>query len=295
MSKFRLAVMLPLLCLVPHGGGAAEKSKAKPTPASAGKSGLVTPALAPVQHKILAEDRSNPERRVLTIGIDRRASTLELTTIARGLFKPPAGSRETALINFQLENDRGSDAVWAVARVGSDVKVQFIGLSPDEITQLRAEAANDTRKVVGSWLTQPPLSAGRITIYRDGTAPMLEWRLRGGTKTTVEMIETQQQGSTAYIDKAGGAEHFVLNANGDLDVRDGGLNLVAIAEKIEAFAPAKPTALTSLATLRQRSVIYRPTSATLLEPPPPPSNKPTPTIISKRYLYEPTWEVRIRP
>ena len=261
MSNFRLAVMLSALVAVPTGAYAVSKKKdnRRPTQTAAKADKLAKPplgpvlaALAPIQHRIINEDRTNPERRVLTIGIDRRASSTELTLIAQGLFKPPAGSRETALVNFQLDSDRAPDSTWAVARVGTETKVQFIGLSPDEITQLRAEAANDPRAVVGSWLTQAPLSPGRITLYHDGSTPFLEWRLRGGTKTTVEMIEASQQGAVVYSDKSGGAERFVLTSGGDLEVRDETQHLVAVGQKIAAFGPmGVPKPATPVAPAKQ--------------------------------------------
>ena len=254
-----------------------------------------------LRHAVIAEDRSNPERRVITVSLNRRATAVELTRIAEGLFKPQPGGRETALVNFEIEPSRAKDTPWAVARIGgAETKVQFLGLSIDEITQLRAEAANDTRALIGAWLTEAPLSPGRISLYRDGTTPFLEWRLRGGTKTTVEMLEISVEGMTVFSEKSGTGEWFILLANGDLEVRDSANNPVAVATRVGAFGPtstAVAAARLSAAAAPKpalRTAIVTPTSGSILEPPAPPDAKPLPRPQVVRWrVVPPEWQVRI--
>lgn len=234
-----LAIFLAAPMLVKPVLAQAQKSRSDSLPP---KSGTVQ---GPSSYRVIGEDRTNPDRRLVTVSLPRRLGTAELLRIVDAVVKKPLGAKETALVTFLLDGQKKTDTGWAVARLNGDVKVQFLGLSPDEITQLRAETANDKRTIVGAWITEPPLSPGKITIFRESGRPFLEWRLRGGSRTLVELLEEPGVAETVYRDKSGGAERFAVLSGGQLEVRDQA-ERIAVSPALASFGPTSVPRSTSV-------------------------------------------------
>lgn len=217
---------------------------------------VAAPEPPPLRHDVIADDRTNPDRRVIEVTIDRRASEADLARISLRILKGPLTGTARAFVNFHLGAARLRDAPWASVRVTADKvpQVQFLGLNVDEEARLIAEARADKRKLVGTWLTAAPLSPGRLTIYRDGQKVHAEWRLRSGAKTTSELIESRLPRGKRYDDKAGSDEHFVVTPAGDLEVRNA-KDVLALGERIALVEAAgqAPIAAAPVATVKPRA------------------------------------------
>jgi hypothetical protein len=217
---------------------------------------VATPSPAPLRHEVVADDRTNSDRRVIEVSIDRRASEADLVRIAVRVLKGPVTGSARAFVNFHIGAARLRDAPWASVRVSADrePQVQLLGLSADEETRLIAEARADKRSLIGAWLTASPLSPGRLTLYRDGSKAFAEWRLRSGARTTTELAESRLPRGRRYDDKAGSDEHFVVTPAGDLEVRTA-KDLLAVGERIALIQPGAevPLPAPALATLKPRA------------------------------------------
>jgi len=188
-------------------------------------------------HRILTEEAGEIHRTV-EVRLERRLAEPELKALARSLSESSARQFRRTLINFYLPGMKVGDGAWATATHTNDVAVRINGLRLDEEQALSAEARADSRSVIGTWLTSTPAAPGRLTILRENGRLIAEWRLRNGITTTDQLVEARQGASRRFDTMPQSAEHFVLSAAGELELRQGD-RLIATAEKI-AMTPGKP-------------------------------------------------------
>lgn len=274
-----LAFVAPCLAVLPLPAGASPgTAPAEPAPhhqqvAAAATAAHAEPA--PVRYKVVAEDRGTEGRRVIEVGLERRASETELMRIAGEVKAKGAQSSERTIVNFHLGTTKVSGTPWAVARFRPDARVLVIGLRLDEEERYVAEARADKRNLIGVWLTSSPLSPGKMTIYRDAGRLFAEWRLRGGQVSVLELAGTPARGNR-LTDKSGKSrDNLVLLGNGELEVRDGD-QVVGVAERVSLTANAPHVARPSSAPLAPLppmsaapSALGGPTAAGDVASPPP--------------------------
>lgn len=179
----------------------------------------------------ITADEAGEIHRMVEVRIERRQTEAELKAIAKAIQEREARPFRRTLVNFYLPSMKPGHGAWATATHTKDITVRIVGLRVDEEETYTAEARADNRNLVGTWLTSTPAAPGRLTIYRERGKLFAEWRLRNGTKTTDEVVESRAGNGRRFDNRPTTAEHYVLVSGGELELRQGD-QLVAVAEAI---------------------------------------------------------------
>jgi hypothetical protein len=217
------------------------------------------------QYRVVAEERSETNRTV-DVRIERRLNEADLNAIASVIVNRETRPYMRTVVNFVLPNARPGEPAWANATLVREIRVRIPGLRLDEERLFTAEAREDRRDVIGSWLTSTPATPGRLTIYRDGRKLFAEWRMRNGVRTQDEVSESRVSAGRRFDLKAGASDdHFLIVASGDLEIRAKG-TLIALAERIREPSGSAP-AIASARTGRGATEAWPPAAAdATLEP-----------------------------
>lgn len=231
---------------------AARAAKRKPAPPAI--EAEVAPAGArtdePATHKIVSEDiAANGTTRYVAVVVSKRISEADIGPIADAARAREKAPYERTVVNLYLPGMKLGGSAWAVATYQPSLKVTIVGLRLDEEQAALVEAANDKRNLLGMWLTSPPAVPGRLTIYREGAKTFAEWRLRNGSKSVEEVIETRDGRGRRLTPAAGSTDYFLLGPHGELELRDA-TSVIAVAERLPVAvdrqaakaAPVKPKA-----------------------------------------------------
>lgn len=189
------------------------------------------------RYKVLSEDAGEIHRSV-EVRLERRVGEVELKLIARMIQEREPRPFRRTLVNFYLPGMKPGQGAWASATHTKDIAVRIAGLTLEEEAAFTAEARVDARSLVGTWLTSTPAAPGRLTIYRERGQLFAEWRLRNGVKTVDEVAEKKTAAGRRFDNVPQTADHFVLNMNGELELRQGE-QLVAMAERIDTSPAAR--------------------------------------------------------
>lgn len=184
-------------------------------------------------HKVMAVD-DGESRRVVAVRLDQRFGEADLARIATAAHKGASEGKRT-LVNFYLPGQKLTEPSWASAAFAPGLKITIHGLSREEEAAFRAEAARETRPVIGMWLTQAPAVPGLLAIYREKGKVYADWRVRGGHRTVEEVVETRGQHGRRFDIAADPTQHYVLIKGGELELREKA-GLITVAEPVKADA-----------------------------------------------------------
>ncbi|MGQ0671948.1 MAG: hypothetical protein ACT4N2_03580 [Hyphomicrobium sp.] len=189
-------------------------------------------------YAIVRED-ATATSRVVAVRIGERLAASRLARIA-GLLKA-SGSMPTTRhvqVSFYLPRMPLDQRPWASVDMTPHTKVTIGGLSLEEQRQLEAEAADDRRTVIGTWLTDLPSVPGRLTIFSEAGKTMLEWRQRGGSTTLDEVVAVRGTRAVRYDLHGGSGDYYLAKSSGELELRSGD-RLIAIAAALSRKRPAR--------------------------------------------------------
>ena len=204
------------------------------------------------QYRVVAEEKSDASR-IVDVRIERRIDEPDINAIANVIVSRDTHDYPRTVINFVLPNARLGEPPWANATVVREVRVRIPGLRLDEERQFLAEAREDRRDILGSWLTSIPATPGRLTIYREGKRLFAEWRMRNGVRSQDEIGETRVSGGRRFDLKSGPSDdYFLVTATGDLEIRAKG-QLIALAERIRDTGVAASAVASSMSPTLPRN------------------------------------------
>lgn len=183
-------------------------------------------------YKVVSVD-GDPAGRKLSVRIENRLTEAAAKELAKALSEKPKAGERIATVNFYLPNAELNEGPWGVARIeASGIQLSVLGLRAEEEAAYRAEAENDTRDVVGVWLTSPPALPGKLAIVRGGKGQLIaEWHLRSGQKTTDELTLSRGSRGTRYDVVGGDGAYYLAAWNGSLQLGDA-TRIIATAEKL---------------------------------------------------------------
>lgn len=192
----------------------------------------VSQAAEAPHYKVVSVD-GEPTARKLSVRIDNRLSEAAAKELAKALSDKTKAGERVATVNFYLPDGELSEGPWGVARIeAAGIQLNVLGLRAEEEAAYRAEAENDTRDVVGVWLTSPPALPGKLTIVRGAKGRFVsEWHLRSGQKTTDELTMTRVSRGTRYDVVGGDGAYYLAAWNGSLQLADA-TRIIATAEKL---------------------------------------------------------------
>lgn len=183
-------------------------------------------------YKVVSVD-GEPAGRKLSVRIDTRLTEAAAKDLAKALSEKPKAGERIATVNFYLPDAELSEGPWGVARIeATGIQLSVLGLRAEEEAAYRAEAENDTRDIVGVWLTSPPALPGKLTIVRGAKGQLIaEWHLRSGQKTTDELTISRGSRGTRYDVVGGDGAYYLAAWNGSLQLGDA-TRIIATAEKL---------------------------------------------------------------
>lgn len=224
--------------------------------------------------QIVSEDGDAAARR-LAVRAGQRLSEPDLKAMAETIkARQPAGT-VIEVIRVYLPDMKLTQNAWAEVHPAGGGKVVINGLRADEIEAYRAEAAGDTRAVIGVWLTAPPAMPGRLTIWRDKSGKVsAEWRLRNGEKSVDELIESKVSNGRRFDIVGAGGGYYLATHGGDLELGQKS-NVIAVAERLTfEKAPVKAEPIKNSKTGA--------TAVLAAEPPKPHGTEAVPAHIVKK-------------
>ena len=203
-------------------------------------SALGANAAAPLPaFQIVSEDGEVSARRIaVRTAQPLPEAALKAMTEAIAARQPKATTVDA--IRIFLPDMKLNETPWADVRPGQSMKITINGIRAGEIETYRAEAAADTRNVIGVWVTAAPAVPGRLTIWRDKTGKhFAEWRLRNGQKTTDELDENKVSKGRRFDIRGSSGGYYLAAWNGQLELGEKS-NVIAVAERLtyDKAAPA---------------------------------------------------------
>lgn len=191
-------------------------------------------------HKIVSVDGPKTARK-LAVRLPARGTQADLQALARTLAGRMKSGEGIATIDFYLRGMELNAMPWARATLQPADKIEIFGMRAEEEAALRAQAALDTRDVVGVWITAAPALPGLLTIYRKGPrAYAAEWQLKSGKKTSDDLTVSRESRGQRFDVTGGDGAYYLAAWSGDLLLGDR-TRVIAVAERL-AVEPAKPAA-----------------------------------------------------
>ncbi|MEQ1613074.1 MAG: hypothetical protein ABL904_10015 [Hyphomicrobiaceae bacterium] len=210
----------------------AAKAAKKPKPVEAAAADKTDPAQS---FRVVSEDLSaTASARYAAVVLPRRIAEPEITRIADLVRAKEKTPHEKTVVNFYLPGMKIGHGAWAVATYQPSLKISIFGLRLDEEQQAIAEASSDRRNIIGVWLMAPPAPPGRLAIFKDGGKTFAEWRLRNGTISVEELVQTRDPKGYRLTPVAGATDYYLLGWNGDLELRDT-QSVIATGERLPGF------------------------------------------------------------
>lgn len=220
-----------------------------------------SPVIAGAAYKIVSNDGPADAVRV-TVRLEARQSEADLRAIADDVRARLPAAKIVRSVAFYLPAMPLAGNAWAEVRQQPSQSVTVSGLRLEEEIAYRSEAAADTRKRIGVWLTSPPALPGRLTIYRAGPSKIFaEWQLRNGQTTTDALIESRGTRGRRYDIAGGDGGYYQLGANGTLELGNRS-TVIAVAEPLKVTAPAAPVAAVAAPSV-QKAIGHPPSAAAL--------------------------------
>jgi hypothetical protein len=229
-------VCLGMTILVSEASAETRTKPAQPIAAatSAIRTGSTNLNLAPsgTPYAIIANS-GDRAKRSFAVQLERRVTETDLKRIATDIRLTDLGIKDaSAVVMFYLPGMKLGHGVWAHAffpatdapeqKATQEPKVTIVGLSIAEEERLVLTARQDSRNIVGAWLTAAPAPVGKLTLYREKGRLFSEWGLRDGARFSEEVVETAlPEGGWRYDRRDGGAgDHMRMTPEGDLQLRD---------------------------------------------------------------------------
>ncbi len=174
-----------------------------------------------VSYTILSDEAMPPHRRSLDVLPNKKVSEDVLTTIAHELRNRDPRTFERTFIVYYLPGMEVGTGGWATSHFNPDLKVAILGTTHEQEQALTSERPSPGRDVVGEWLDDRPFMASRLTIYRSREQLFLERRYPDGSSSDHQLRERSTQGGRRFeeVGRQTG-DYFLLNARGDLEIRD---------------------------------------------------------------------------
>jgi hypothetical protein len=226
-------VCLGITILTPEAGAESRVKPTVPAPASI-RTGSTNfnPTSTAIPYAIIANS-GDDTRRSFAVQLERRVTENDLKRIASDIRLTDSGiEAASAVMMFYLPGMKLGHGVWAHAyfqptdastqKASQEPKVTIVGLSIAEEERLVLDARQDSRNLVGAWLTATPAPVGKLTLYREKGRLFAEWGLRDGARFAEEVVETVlSEGGWRYDRREGGTgDHMRVTPEGDLQLRD---------------------------------------------------------------------------
>ncbi len=172
-------------------------------------------------------------KRSLVVRLNKGVSEETLRAIALELKARDSRHYDHTFMSYYVDGMAVGSGAWATTHFDPVLKVQINGLTEEDEHRLASQGRVADGEVVGRWLDESPFVAGRITLIQSGTKLFVERTFKDGSSSGDEVVEKRTSAGRRF-DKVEGSstgDHWVINANGDLEIRDKD-GLIATAKKI---------------------------------------------------------------
>ncbi len=205
-------------------------NQTQPEPASTPSSAIP----ADVTYTVIDETKLPGIKRSVDIRLNKHVSKDTLTAIAKAVKASDSSTYERTFIGYYLPDMQVHAGYWATTHYNPDLDVRILGLSADAATKLSAKPETTDRDEIGRWLDESPFAGKRIVIFRDKGKLFMESTYKDGSSGSNEIVESQSPLGRRF-NKPGGStagDHWVLDSNGDLQLRDDE-GLISTAKKLQ--------------------------------------------------------------
>ena len=173
-------------------------------------------------------------KRRLDVRLNRRVSEQTLRVIALKLKAQDSGTYDRTFMFYYLPGMTVSAGAWATTHFTPDLEVRILGLTAEAENKLVTQPQAANREVIGRWLDDTPLIGNRTTIFREKGKLFMEHLFKDGSNHKTELIERKSPLGRRFdkVKSSRAADHWVLDSNGNLQVRDND-GLIATLMRIE--------------------------------------------------------------
>ncbi len=183
-----------------------------------------------VSYSVIGSDVLPGRKRRLDIRLNKRVSEETLRTIALDLKSQDSRDYDRTYMAYYLPDMIVDAGAWATTHFKPNLEVRILGLTSEEVEEIVAEPAPANWEVLGRWLDGSSFAGGRITIFREDGELFIEEKFKDGSSLNKELIEKKSRLGRRFdpIEGFGNGDYWVLDASGDLQIRDNdGLNVTA--------------------------------------------------------------------
>lgn len=159
---------------------------------------------------------TNVDKNELYIEINKKITIGQLATLADKLFKTKDKRRRFYLFYYIKGSDNST--AWAISHFDPDLKIEIIGTTESEETQLKKSDPKIDGKIIGHWYEEKYTSASFI-LFEKKKKLFMKMTFKDGSSSTDEMTRKKSKGGYRLIEKEGNAhgEYYIYYDNGNLD------------------------------------------------------------------------------
>ena len=164
----------------------------------------------------------------LDIRLKKAVDKQKITAIAQKLRKNNKGY-ERLFICYYLPDMKIGSGAWATSHFNPDLKVNILGMTQDEESELISKKDIIKGKILGKWIDRGGVG-GIYTIFEDDGILKLNVKYKDGSsskkdlkKKIVKEIKRLYQNSQEY---------FIINSNGTLGIYDDEMGLIRTFKKL---------------------------------------------------------------
>lgn len=162
-------------------------------------------------------------KRSLDVRLSRRVTEEELDAIARDLKARETDRYDRTFITYYLPGMQPGKGAWATTHYNPDLDVRILGTTVEQEEALSEDAATPEsagRETVGTWRSNQPYQAARISIYREDETLLMEMSFADGSSMKREVTESQISNGTRYDWEGSYGEYYVVTPSGALELWD---------------------------------------------------------------------------
>ena len=174
-----------------------------------------------VTYSIIDEFTYLDFKRSLNVRLNQKVAEDVLLTIAMKLKNSDTRSYERTFIVYYLPNMKVDVGGWAITHFTPDLEVKIIGLTAEQEQELKTEAYDPMRDVIGTWLDEGVIGR-KITFYHKGGELFMDTKYKDGSDATTELIEKAFPLGRKFEYKTdrGNGEYYLINNEGHLEEWD---------------------------------------------------------------------------
>ena len=155
-------------------------------------------------------------KKSLVVRLDQNVSEDVLRSIATKIKNSDPKQYQRTYIAFYLPGMKIDTGAWATAEFDPNLRVNIIGVTPDQEKALGRLPDDPSREVIGSWWDERPLIRNKMTFFRKNGKVYMENEMADGSGTRVVEIDERLTGRR-FFNIPDNGDYWLVNSSGDLE------------------------------------------------------------------------------